>query len=56
MTVDYKTIAKNLKFEGIAFINGKYVDAIDGEKFEILTLQQAKSFVQFQNVIIKMLI
>jgi len=34
MTVDYKTIAKNLKFEGRAFINGKYVDAIDGEKFE----------------------
>ena len=34
MTVDYNTIAKNLKFEGRAFINGKYVDAIDGEKFE----------------------
>ena len=34
MTVNYKTIAKNLKFEGRAFINGKYVDAIDGEKFE----------------------
>ena len=34
MTVDYNTIAKNLKFEGRAFINGKYVEAIDGEKFE----------------------
>ena len=33
-TVDYKSIAKKLKFEGRAFINGKYVDAIDGKKFE----------------------
>ena len=33
-TTDYKSIAKKLKFEGRAFINGKYVDAIDGEKFE----------------------
>jgi acyl-CoA reductase-like NAD-dependent aldehyde dehydrogenase len=32
--VDYKSIAKRLKFEGRAFINGKYVDAIDGAKFE----------------------
>ena len=31
---DYKSIAKKLKFEGIAYINGKYVDAIDGGKFE----------------------
>ena len=33
-TVDYKLIAKKLKFEGRAYINGKYVDAIDGTKFE----------------------
>ena len=33
-TTDYKLIAKKLKFEGRAFINGKYVDAIDGKKFE----------------------
>jgi len=33
-TADYKSIAKKLKFEGRAFINGKYVDAIDGQKFE----------------------
>ena len=33
-TADYKSIAKKLKFEGRAFISGKYVDAIDGEKFE----------------------
>ena len=33
-TEDYKSIAKKLKFEGRAYINGKYVDAIDGEKFE----------------------
>ena len=33
-TADYKSIAKKLKFEGRAYINGKYVDAIDGAKFE----------------------
>jgi len=31
---DYKLIANKLKFEGRAYINGKYVDAIDGAKFE----------------------
>ena len=31
---DYRSIAKKIKFEGRAFIDGKYVDAIDGEKFE----------------------
>ena len=30
---NYKTIASKIKFEGRAFINGKYVDAIDGKKF-----------------------
>jgi aldehyde dehydrogenase (NAD+)/gamma-glutamyl-gamma-aminobutyraldehyde dehydrogenase len=34
MDVNYKSIAKKIKFEGRAFINGKYVEAIDGEKFE----------------------
>ena len=34
MSSDYKSIAVKLKFEGRAFIDGKYVDAIDGEKFE----------------------
>jgi len=33
-TTDYKSIAKKIKFEGRAYINGKYVDAIDGSKFE----------------------
>jgi len=33
-TADYKSIAKKLKFEGRSYINGKYVDAIDGAKFE----------------------
>ncbi len=33
-TAHYKLIAKKLKFEGRAFISGKYVDAIDGAKFE----------------------
>ena len=33
-TADYKSIAKKLKFEGRAYINGKYVDAIDAAKFE----------------------
>ena len=31
-TADYKSIANKLKLEGRAFINGKYVDAIDGAK------------------------
>jgi acyl-CoA reductase-like NAD-dependent aldehyde dehydrogenase len=33
---NYKSIAAKIKFEGRAFINGKYVDAIDGEKFETM--------------------
>ena len=32
----YKVIASNLKFEGRAFINGKYVNSIDGETFETI--------------------
>ena len=36
MTVNFKKIAKNIKFEGRAFINGKYVNAIDGKKFETI--------------------
>ena len=34
MSDNYKLIANKLKFEGRAFINGMYVDAIDGQKFE----------------------
>jgi len=33
-TANYKLIANKLKFEGRTYINGKYVDAIDGAKFE----------------------
>ena len=33
---NYKLIAKKLKFEGRAFINGKYVNAVDGKKFETI--------------------
>ena len=36
MAVNYKSIAQKLKFEGRAFINGKYVNAIDGKKFETI--------------------
>src|SRR5210317_1648 len=36
MAVNYKSIAKKLKFEGRAFINGKYVNAIDGKKFDTI--------------------
>ena len=36
MAINYKAIAKKLKFEGRAFINGKYVNAIDGNKFETI--------------------
>tara|TARA_B100001173_G_scaffold28600_2_gene22480 strand:+ start:1239 stop:2723 length:1485 start_codon:yes stop_codon:yes gene_type:complete len=35
-TEKYKSIAANLKLEGRAYINGKYVDAIDGAKFETI--------------------
>ena len=31
---NYKSIASKLNFEGRAFIDGNYVDAIDGQKFE----------------------
>ena len=33
-TQNNKSIASKLNFEGRAFIDGKYVDAIDGQKFE----------------------
>ena len=33
---NYKIIASKLKFEGRAFIDGKYVDAIDGKKFDTI--------------------
>ncbi|MDB2651905.1 aldehyde dehydrogenase [Candidatus Pelagibacter bacterium] len=36
MAVNYKSIAKKIKFEGRAFINGKYVNAIDGKKFDTI--------------------
>jgi len=36
MAANYKSIAQKLKFEGRAFINGKYVNAIDGKKFETI--------------------
>tara|TARA_Y100000287_G_scaffold2684_1_gene2246 strand:- start:114 stop:1595 length:1482 start_codon:yes stop_codon:yes gene_type:complete len=36
MSINYKAIAKKLKFEGRAFINGKYVNSIDGKKFETI--------------------
>jgi len=35
---NYKTIASKLKFEGRAFINGKYVEATDGNKFKTINL------------------
>ena len=39
MAINYKSIAKKLKFEGRAFINGKYMNAVDGGKF--LTINPA---------------
>ena len=36
MATNYKSIANELYLEGRAFIGGKYVDAIDGEKFDNL--------------------
>ena len=38
----YKSIANKLKFEGRAFINGKYVNAIDGKKFETINTATGK--------------
>jgi len=35
-TNKYKSIVSKLKLEGRAYINGKYVDAIDGKKFETI--------------------
>ena len=32
MVSDYKSIANKIKFEGRAFIDGNYVDAIDGKQ------------------------
>ena len=34
-TQNYKSIASKLDFEGRAFIDGKYVDAIDGQNLKI---------------------
>ena len=51
----YKLIASKLKFEGRAFINGKYVNAIDGKKFETINPATGKKLVLLQNVITKML-
>jgi len=33
-TTNYKSIASKLKFEGRAFIDGKYANAVDGKKFD----------------------
>ena len=35
MASNYKSIASKIKFEGRAFIDGKYVEAIDGDKLKI---------------------
>ena len=37
-TTYYKSISKKLKFDGKTYINGKYVNAIDGGKFENINL------------------
>jgi len=54
MATNYKAIAKKLKFEGRAFINGKYVNAIDGNKFETINPATGENFALLLNVIIKM--
>ena len=40
----YKLIASKLKFEGRAFINGKYVNAIDGKNLKQSIPQLVKNF------------
>ena len=42
-TPDYKSIASKLDFEGRAFIDGKYVDAFDGQKFENINQATGKT-------------
>ena len=37
-SANYKNIANKIKFEGRTFVNGEYVDAINGEKFETINL------------------
>ena len=44
-TPNYKSIASKLDFEGRDFIDGKYVDAIDGQKFENINQRLEKFFV-----------
>ena len=56
MTINYKKISQNLKFEGRAFIDGKYVEAIDGEKFDNINPATGEVLCKFQNAIIKTLI
>ena len=41
-TNKYKSIVSKLKLEGRAFINGKYVNAIDGKKFETINPASGK--------------
>ena len=54
MTInDYKSIAKKLKFEGRAYINGKYVDAIDGVKFENINPATGETLCSIAKCIIK---
>jgi acyl-CoA reductase-like NAD-dependent aldehyde dehydrogenase len=36
VVTNYKAIAKKLKFEERAFINGRYINAINGKKFETI--------------------
>ena len=36
IAANYKDIANKIKFENRAFINGKYVDTIDGKKFKTI--------------------
>ena len=60
MVVNYKSIAKKLKFEGRAFINGKYVNAIDGENLRDVAdafkdeFEASISISQNPNITIKM--
>ena len=36
ISANYKDIANKIKFEERVFINGKYVDTIDGKKFKTI--------------------
>ena len=53
-TENYEKIAGNIKIETRPFIDGKYVDPIDGQTFEKVNPATGELLLMFLNVMIKM--